>query len=97
MLGEITLVVAGAPPAAGTAALPEAAGRSGSGCGGGLSRKDAIAAVAAELGLRRRELYAPSSRAARRPRPRSVCCQRAAAYALTISCGRKPQSDHQKR
>ena len=58
VLGEVTLVVAGAPPAAGMATLPEAAGQVRQRVRGGLSRKDAITAVAAELGLRRRELYA---------------------------------------
>ncbi|MCW3816321.1 16S rRNA (cytidine(1402)-2'-O)-methyltransferase [Micromonospora sp. DR5-3] len=56
--GEITLVVAGAPPAAATrpdddtlraaVAAREAAG---------LSRRDAVTEVAAEYGLRRREVY----------------------------------------
>ncbi len=58
VLGEVTLVVAGAPPAAGMATLPEAVGQVRQRVHAGLSRKDAITAVAAELGLRRRELYA---------------------------------------
>nr|WP_143194434.1 16S rRNA (cytidine(1402)-2'-O)-methyltransferase [Micromonospora sp. CB01531] len=56
--GEITLVVAGAPPAA--AARPDddtlraaVAAREAA----GLSRRDAITEVAAEYGLRRREVY----------------------------------------
>ena len=58
--GEVTLVVAGA--AAGRAAqagpaLAEAAGEVAARVAAGTSRKDAIAAVAAELGLRRRALY----------------------------------------
>ncbi len=63
VLGEITLVVAGAPDQAGPAAaagaitadvITEVEQR----VRAGLSRKDAIATVAAELGLRKRELYA---------------------------------------
>ncbi|MFE9652774.1 16S rRNA (cytidine(1402)-2'-O)-methyltransferase [Micromonospora sp. NPDC006431] len=56
--GEITLVVAGAPPAA--AARPDddtlraaVAAREAA----GLSRRDAVTEVAAEYGLRRREVY----------------------------------------
>jgi 16S rRNA (cytidine1402-2'-O)-methyltransferase len=63
--GEITLVVAGAPARAsatsqlaaeptGTALAAEVASREA----GGLARKDAIAAVARELGLRKRDVYA---------------------------------------
>ena len=59
VLGEITLVVAGAPQAAEpdgeemAAATAEVASRVAT----GISRKDAIAAVAAERGLRRNALY----------------------------------------
>ncbi len=61
--GEITLVVAGAPGAAsgqavaghaGVALAAEVASREA----GGLSRKDAITAVARERGLRKRDVYA---------------------------------------
>ena len=60
--GEITLVVEGAPGTAtgqaaagptGTALAAEVAGREA----GGLARKDAIAAVARERGLRKRDVY----------------------------------------
>jgi 16S rRNA (cytidine1402-2'-O)-methyltransferase len=57
-LGEITLVVAGAPQSAGPVATEDAVAAVTARVRGGLSRKDAIAEVAAELGLRRRELYA---------------------------------------
>jgi len=59
LLGEITFVVEGAPAARGTgagdvsAAVAEVARR----VAGGLSRKDAIAAVAAETGVPRNLLY----------------------------------------
>jgi 16S rRNA (cytidine1402-2'-O)-methyltransferase len=59
VLGEITLIVSGAPQTAGpdggemAAATAEVAGR----VAAGVSRKDAIAAVAAERGLRRNALY----------------------------------------
>jgi 16S rRNA (cytidine1402-2'-O)-methyltransferase len=69
--GEITLVVAGAAgaasgQAAGAASGQAAAGRAGTGLAaevasresGGLARKDAIAAVARERGLRKRDVYA---------------------------------------
>jgi len=66
--GEITLVVAGAPagaPAASTAsraaastAGPALAAEVASREAGGLARKDAIAAVAAGRGLRKRDVYA---------------------------------------
>jgi 16S rRNA (cytidine1402-2'-O)-methyltransferase len=61
--GEITLVVAGAPAAdtsqavagpAGAALAAEVASR----VAGGVARKDAIAAVARERGLRKRDVYA---------------------------------------
>jgi 16S rRNA (cytidine1402-2'-O)-methyltransferase len=58
VLGEVTLVVAGAPqlpePIAEADAVAEVLAR----VRGGASRRDAVAAVAAELGLRRRDLYA---------------------------------------
>ena len=58
--GEVTLVVAGAATAGAVQAGPglaEAAGEVAVRVAAGASRKDAIAAVAAELGLRRRALY----------------------------------------
>jgi len=58
VLGEVTLVVAGAPDRGGTAATAEAIAEVEERVLGGLSRKDAISAVAAERGLRKRELYA---------------------------------------
>ena len=58
VLGEVTLVIEGAPPAGGAAATAEAVGEVMRRARGGMSRKDAIASVAAERGLRRRELYA---------------------------------------
>ena len=58
VLGEITLVVAGAPARSGPAASADAVAEVEQRVRAGLSRKDAIAAVASELGLRRRELYA---------------------------------------
>ena len=58
MLGEITLVVAGAPQSPEPGTTADAVAEVMSRVRGGLSRKDAIAAVAADLGLRRRELYA---------------------------------------
>jgi len=58
VLGEVTLVVAGASrrpePVAAADAVAEVLER----VRGGASRRDAVAAVAAELGLRRRDLYA---------------------------------------
>jgi 16S rRNA (cytidine1402-2'-O)-methyltransferase len=57
-LGEITLVVAGAPEATGPAATADAIAEVEQRVRAGLSRKDAITAVAGELGLRKRELYA---------------------------------------
>jgi len=56
LLGEVTLVVAGgarAPVMDPAAAAAEVAAREA----GGIPRKEAIAAVAAESGLRRREVY----------------------------------------
>jgi len=70
LLGEVTLVVAGAPARAGAspaAAGPDAAGRALTPAeaaaavtareAAGTPRKEAIAAVAAESGLRKREVY----------------------------------------
>jgi 16S rRNA (cytidine1402-2'-O)-methyltransferase len=56
--GEITLVVAGAPPQTGPATTADGIAEVELRVHAGLSRKDAIAAVASELGLRKRELYA---------------------------------------
>jgi 16S rRNA (cytidine1402-2'-O)-methyltransferase len=56
LLGEVTLVVAGSPARA--ALTPaEAAGEVAAREAGGTPRKEAIAAVAAESGLRKREVY----------------------------------------
>jgi 16S rRNA (cytidine1402-2'-O)-methyltransferase len=57
VLGEITLVVAGAPAPAGTASAADAACRVAALEAAGRPRKDAIAQSARELGLRRREVY----------------------------------------
>lgn len=58
VLGEVTLVVAGAPklpePVTDVDAVAEVRAR----VQGGASRRDAVAEVAAELGLRKRDLYA---------------------------------------
>ncbi len=63
--GEITLVVAGAPAVErrqfSAAELAEAVAQRQ---GGGMSRRDAIAAVAVELGLPRREVYSAAVRPA---------------------------------
>jgi 16S rRNA (cytidine1402-2'-O)-methyltransferase len=56
--GEITLVVAGAPPRSGPATTADGIAEVEQRVHAGLSRKDAITAVASEFGLRRRELYA---------------------------------------
>jgi 16S rRNA (cytidine1402-2'-O)-methyltransferase len=56
--GEITLVVAGAPPQTGPATTADGIAEVELRVHAGLSRKDAITAVASELGLRKRELYA---------------------------------------
>jgi 16S rRNA (cytidine1402-2'-O)-methyltransferase len=60
-LGEITIVVAGAPAAeagqAGPRGLAAAADEVAVRVAAGATRKDAVAAVAAELGLRRRAVY----------------------------------------
>jgi 16S rRNA (cytidine1402-2'-O)-methyltransferase len=58
VLGEITLVVGGAPDTTQPAATADAVAEVELRVHGGLSRKDAITAVASELGLRKRELYA---------------------------------------
>jgi len=58
VLGEITLVVGGAPGTTQSAATPDAVAEVELRVRTGLSRKDAITAVASELGLRKRELYA---------------------------------------
>ena len=57
VLGEITLVVAGTPPTASQASLGEAAGEVEVAVAAGATRSDAITAVAAKLGIRKRELY----------------------------------------
>jgi 16S rRNA (cytidine1402-2'-O)-methyltransferase len=56
--GEITLVVAGAPASGGHATTADGIAEVEQRVHAGISRKDAITAVAAELGLRKRELYA---------------------------------------
>ncbi|HTF08605.1 MAG TPA: 16S rRNA (cytidine(1402)-2'-O)-methyltransferase [Asanoa sp.] len=57
--GEITLVVAGAPPAAATRPADEALRAEVAAAeAAGMSRRDAIAAVAEQHGVRRREVYA---------------------------------------
>jgi len=58
VLGEITLVVGGAPGKAQATATADAVAEVELRVHAGLSRKDAITAVASELGLRKRELYA---------------------------------------
>jgi 16S rRNA (cytidine1402-2'-O)-methyltransferase len=58
VLGEVTLVVAGAPERVGATATADAVTEVEQRVRAGISRKDAITAVAAELGLRKRELYA---------------------------------------
>jgi 16S rRNA (cytidine1402-2'-O)-methyltransferase len=57
VLGEITLVVAGAEAATQPVPLDEAIRQVAARVDGGQPRRDAIAAVAAELGLSRRVLY----------------------------------------
>jgi 16S rRNA (cytidine1402-2'-O)-methyltransferase len=57
VLGEITLVVAGAPEGAAQGTVAEAAEEVARREQAGASRRDAVAAVAAERGLRRREVY----------------------------------------
>jgi len=58
VLGEITLVVGGAPGITPSATTADAVAEVELRVHAGLSRKDAITAVASELGLRKRELYA---------------------------------------
>lgn len=57
VLGEITLVVAGAAGGAAQGTVAEAAAEVARREQAGVSRRDAVAAVAAERGLRRREVY----------------------------------------
>jgi 16S rRNA (cytidine1402-2'-O)-methyltransferase len=57
VLGEVTLVVAGAGSQAGRPSLAAAAAEVAARVAAGASRKDAAAAVAAEFGLRRRAVY----------------------------------------
>jgi 16S rRNA (cytidine1402-2'-O)-methyltransferase len=57
VLGEVTLVVAGAPAARGVATAAEAAAAVAEREQAGLARKEAIAAVAREIGLPRRTVY----------------------------------------
>jgi 16S rRNA (cytidine1402-2'-O)-methyltransferase len=57
VLGEITLVVAGAPEGEAQGTVEEAAAEVARREQAGASRRDAVAAVAAERGLRRREVY----------------------------------------
>jgi 16S rRNA (cytidine1402-2'-O)-methyltransferase len=57
VLGEITLVVAGAAGDEAHGTVAEAAAEVARREQAGVSRRDAVAAVAAERGLRRREVY----------------------------------------
>ena len=57
VLGEITLVVAGAAGGGAQGTVEEAAAEVARREQAGVSRRDAVAAVAAERGLRRREVY----------------------------------------
>jgi 16S rRNA (cytidine1402-2'-O)-methyltransferase len=57
VLGEITLVVAGAADGEAQGTVAEAAAEVARREQAGVSRRDAVAAVAAERGLRRREVY----------------------------------------
>ncbi len=57
VLGEITLVVAGAAEGEAQGTVAEAAAEVARREQAGVSRRDAVAAVAAERGLRRREVY----------------------------------------
>jgi len=56
-LGEITLVIQGARAADGPVSIEEAVRQVAARVGAGEQRKDAIASVASELGLPRREVY----------------------------------------
>jgi 16S rRNA (cytidine1402-2'-O)-methyltransferase len=58
VLGEVTLVVAGAAAARPVATVTEAAALVSRRERAGVPRKEAIAAVARESGLRRRDVYA---------------------------------------
>jgi 16S rRNA (cytidine1402-2'-O)-methyltransferase len=58
VLGEVTLVVAGASKRPGPVTEAEAVAEVRERVLSGASRRDAVAAVAAELGLRKRDLYA---------------------------------------
>jgi 16S rRNA (cytidine1402-2'-O)-methyltransferase len=58
VLGEVTLVVSGASPPPEPVTDADAVAEVLSRVRGGASRRDAVAAVAAELGLRKRDLYA---------------------------------------
>jgi 16S rRNA (cytidine1402-2'-O)-methyltransferase len=69
VLGEVTLVVGG-DPGGPRLTLEEAVAEVGRRAGGGQPRSEAIAAVARESGLRRRELYGAVV-AARQPGPAS--------------------------
>ena len=55
--GEVTLVVAGAPEVAGTWSADEAAARVEAMAAAGIDRKSAIAEVARELGVPKREIF----------------------------------------
>lgn len=57
LLGEITVVVAGAPPAGVVTTLDQAAALVAEREGAGVTRRDAIATVARETGLPRRDVY----------------------------------------
>jgi 16S rRNA (cytidine1402-2'-O)-methyltransferase len=57
LLGEVTLVVEGAPPGPAGVSLADAVQQVEARVAGGAARRDAIAAVAAETGVVRRELY----------------------------------------
>jgi len=57
VLGEITLVVAGAPPRASEATPTEIAAEVASAEQAGATRSEAMSLVAARLGLRKREIY----------------------------------------
>ncbi|MGN6606037.1 MAG: 16S rRNA (cytidine(1402)-2'-O)-methyltransferase [Jatrophihabitans sp.] len=55
--GEITVVVAGAPPATDTPGAGDLVAAVAAREAAGLTRKDAIAAVASELGVRKRDVF----------------------------------------
>jgi 16S rRNA (cytidine1402-2'-O)-methyltransferase len=56
-LGEITVVVAGAPAEAGSASVEDAVALVAERVAAGMSRRDAIASAAHELGLAKRDVY----------------------------------------